>query len=286
MAKKILLLGYTGKMGVACREVFKADYELDCKNSGDFDAGDFERTQVVVEQSSPDIVINTVAFLGIDPSENEPNRAFRLNTLYPEVLAKLSRELGFLLIHFSTDAVFNDEKGDYYIESDCPAPLNLYGLTKFGGDCMVRSHAENYYIIRIPVLFGESTKNDQFVEKMLQRVRQGQTTLKISDDIISSPSYSLDVARKIKRIVKDDLPPGLYHLANEGKASLYDLMAEVVKNLGLDVSVERGSYNDFPFVGIKNTCTPIRSEKIDASRPWQEAVSEYCDKIKCEVYKE
>ena len=280
MGNKILLLGNTGKMGVALKDVFEGDYSVIEKHSSDFDALDFTQVQDLIEETTPDIVLNAVAFLGIDPSEKEPEKAFRLNTLYPKLLAELSNQKGFLFVHFSTDAVFNDEKGDFYTENDCPHPLNTYGLTKYGGDCFVQAITKNYYIFRLSVLFGETTKNTQFVEKMLQKVKDGEKVLKISDDIIISPTYNKDVALEARRILEAPYPFGLYHVANEGKASLFDLMKEIIENLGLDIRVEKASWRDFPSLCQKNTCTPIKSEKIDSIRPWREAVKEYCAKIK------
>ncbi len=275
MVKKLLLLGSTGKMGIAIREVFADSYTVAGRNSRDFNALQFKQVRKLIEDVEPDIVINTVAFLGIDPCEEEPERAFVLNTLYPKFLAQLSSEWGFLLVHFSTDAVFNDAKGDFYTEDDVPQPLNIYGFTKYGGDCLIQAIAKRYYIFRIPLLFGETTKNTQFVEKMFQRVQAGEKVLRISDDIFSSPTYSKDVAGEIRRIMETNLPSGVYHIANDGKASLYELMGAIFENIGLDAKVERASYKDFPFAGIKNTNTPLKSVKIDNLRHWREAVKEY-----------
>jgi len=218
--------------------------------------------------------------LGIDPCEVNKDLAFRLNALYPKRLAELSNEKKFFLVHFSTDAVFDDHKNDFYVESDTPSPVNVYGQTKYEGDRFIQQIAERYYIIRLSVLFGETSKQTQFVEKMIQRIQSGQRILTIADDVIASPSYSLDVALGIKQLLNQQQPVGLYHMANEGKASLYELMKEVVQRLGLTVGIEAGSYKDFPFVGVKNTNTPIRSEKIDSLRPWREAVAAYCLNLK------
>lgn len=279
MRDKILLLGSTGKMGVALQDIFKNDYAIVGKSSADFDALNLVQAKNLIEENKPDIVINTIAFLGIDSCEKEPEKAFRLNTLFPKLLAELSHEKEFVLVHFSTDAVFNDKKKDFYTEEDCPCPLNVYGFTKYGGDCFIQAIAKKYYILRIPVLFGETIKNTQFVEKMLQKIHEGQKVLKISGDIISSPTYSRDVAREVWRIMYASYQFGLYHIANEGKASLYDLMKEITENLNLDVEVEEASYKEFPFLGIKNTFTPIRSEKVSPLRHWKEAVKGYCNNI-------
>lgn len=280
MGKKILILGHTGKMGVALRNVFEEEYSVIGKNTRDFDALDFEQVHNLIGGNSPDIVINTVAFMGIDPCEKDPEKAFKLNTIYPKFLAELSNEIGFLLLHFSTDSVFNDKKRDFYTEKDSPKPKNLYGLTKYGGDCFVQAIAKQFYLFRVSLLFGETTKNTQFVEKILQQVKEGHKRLRIADDIVFSPTYSKDVALEVRRIIEAPFPFGLYHIANEGKSSLYDLIIEIFDNLDLEIDVERASYMDFPFLGIKNIFTPLKSEKIDCLRPWKQAVKEYCTKTK------
>ena len=280
MNKKILLLGHTGKMGTALADILRDDYDVIGKNTSDFDAMDFKGVESLIKEAKPHIVINSVAMIGIDPCEENPAKAISLNSLYPRFLAELSNRMKFVLVHFSTDAVFDDEKKDFYLESDCPRPLNMYGLTKYGGDCFIQATSKEYYLFRISVLFGEANKNTQFVEKMLQKAREGQNILKISDDVVLSPTYSRDVAEEVKRILKDGLPFGLYHIANSEKGSLCDLIKEITGNLRLDVRVEKASYRDFPHLGRKNTYTPLKSEKINSLRPWREAVKEYCARIK------
>jgi len=279
MSKKLLVLGNTGKMGQAICTAFRGDYIIIGKNSGDFDAQNFEEVTAIVEAVRPDIVINAVAFLGIDSCERDSNKAFIVNTLYPKLLAELSNKLDFLLIHFSTDAVFKDRIEGAYKESDYLEPVNMYGRTKHGGDCLVWNIARRFYLIRISILFGESSRNTQFVEKMLDKIRQGATSVQIADDIISSPSYSRDIAKEIKRILEVPESYGVYHVANQGQVSLYELMNEIVHLLGLNVVVERASHKDFPCVGIKNTRTPIQSEKLKPLRHWKMAVADYCSRL-------
>ena len=277
MPKTVLLLGHTGKLGMALEQALGGNYRIIGKNSSDFDATDLEQVRCLVTQHVPDIVINTVAMLGIDPCEQMPEQAFRLNALLPHFLAELSTTSGFTLVHFSTDAVFSDRTDESScVETDTPIPLNLYGATKYVGDCLVMNSTPQHYIFRVPVLFGPSRNRRQFVEKMLERLKTDQQPLRISNDIISSPTYSLDVAGRVRELLEAQAPFGLYHLANHGKASLFELMTEMVSQLGLDLPVLAASYRDFPFIGRKNTCTPLSSVKIAPLRPWQQAVADYC----------
>lgn len=283
--KKVLLLGHTGKLGSALCKALSSDYRIIGKNSSDFEAANFEQVTELIYESQPDIIINSVAFMGIDACELHPGKAQLINTLLPGHLAKLAAKLGITLVHFSTDAVFNDEKQDFYNENDAPSPLNLYGITKFGGECLVRGNCENHYIFRVPQLFGKCGTQSQFVEKMLALLQAGQKKISVSSDIYSSPTYSFDVAEHICRMLSDGAPFGTYHLANAGKASLYELMSEVVAELKIDAIVEKASFTDFPSVGRKNICTPLTSLKTKCLRSWQEAVPDYCRSLKQEGLK-
>ncbi len=275
-AKKILLLGDTGKMGSAIRLAFAADHEIVGLNREHFDAANLDQVAGIVERERPDLVINTVAFLGIDACERDPAMALQLNAMLPKRLAALSREHRFILIHFSSDAVFGDVVDHRCLESDPVDPFNVYALTKYGGDCFVRAAAERYYVFRLPVLFGQSTRGDQFVEKMLARARAGARRLEVSMDVVSTPSYSCDVAMEVRRIVEEGLAPGLYHIANEGRGSLYEMISLLVAELKLSAAVEPVSHEKFPSLGRKNTYTMMGSEKVAPLRPWRVAFREYC----------
>lgn len=279
MLKTILLLGHTGKLGSALYGSLSSDYLVIGKNSRDFDAANFDQVTWLVDELRPDIIINTVAFMGIDACELDPERAQLINTLLPGHLAKLAAKLGITLVHFSTDAVFNDDKKDYYTENDIPSPLNMYGITKHGGECLVRSRCRQHYIFRVPLLFGECSKKSQFVEKMLEFLYAGQKNIRVSSDLVSSPTYTFDLADNITQMLLNETPFGTYHLANEGKVSLFELMAEIVALLKIEATVEKASYMDFPFIGTKNTFTPMKSIKTAGLRPWQKAVEDYCRRL-------
>jgi dTDP-4-dehydrorhamnose reductase len=115
---------------------------------------------------------------------------------------------------------------------------------------------------------------------MIRLVRQGQRILRVPVDIISSPSYSRDIAAALRELIDGRAPCGLYHVANQGSASLYDLMVEISRELALNVVVEKASSKEYPSVGRKNIYTPIASEKLKPLRPWQEAVKEFCGRVR------
>lgn len=276
MKTRILLLGSTGKMGLALSKLCPDGFSLTGLSSRDFDAADPDSLLPHLERLRPDVILNAVGYLGIDPCEQAPAAAFAVNTVFPYRLAQMANDLHALLVHFSTDAVFHgDQDNQSYNEDDLPSPVNLYGLSKFGGDCMVKNTAEQYYIVRISTLFGPSRKPDQFVEKMLGKIRAGEKRLKIADDILCSPCFSEDVARATYDLIDSGRSSGVYHLANQGTTSLFGLMQAVVEEIGAEVTIEPASYRDFPFVGRKNLRTPLASRKVPALRPWRDALSQY-----------
>jgi dTDP-4-dehydrorhamnose reductase len=275
MPGTVLILGHTGKLGARLAEAFAATWRVVGGSGREFDAADFGQVTAFVTAKRPDIIVNTVAFLGIDPCEKEPERALTLNTLYPRHLAGLAESRGIPLVHFSTDAVFSGETGEPLTEEDAADPVNLYGLTKYGGDCFVRAACRRHYLFRVPLLFGPGGRGNQFVERMIERIRAGQDGLRVSDDIVSSPSYSRDVASRVVELVGEGAPFGTYHLANEGSASLYELIEEIARRISPGMTIDKASFRDFPHMGRKNTVTPLRSVRTAPLRPWRDAVADY-----------
>jgi len=275
MAKKILLLGYTGKLGRALHKALAGEFEVTAKNSADFDAMDFTSADRLIDAAKPDIIVNPVAYLGIDACEQNPYPTFVINTLFPQHLARRCAETGATMVQFSTESVFSGKLKRPVTEDDIPDPINNYGFTKYMSEVVVKDALAEHYIFRLPVLFGENPRRNQFVEKMLDMARTGKS-LRIADDIITAPSYAKDIAERIVAMLKEETPFGLYHLANEGQGTLYDLMTEAAKCLNIDVQIDRASLNDFPGVGNKNTVTPLKMTKTPPLRPWKEAVAAYC----------
>jgi dTDP-4-dehydrorhamnose reductase len=271
--EKVLVLGHRGKLGQALVQAFAADDRVAGRSRADgFDAGDFVQVRALLERERPAIVANCVAFTGLDACEREPGTAFHLNALLPRFLATCSRELGFLLLHFSSDAVFDGQKASGpYLESDRPGPVNVYGLTKLGGDCLVAAEARDYYVFRLSVLAGGSASPPQFLERMIAQARTGESP-RVADDIVCSPSSATDMAAAVRAIVAARPPSGLFHVANAGSASLWELVDEAVRSLGLPTTVLPISHAAFPSLARRPLVTPLASERMAPLRPWREAI--------------
>ncbi|MCG8509880.1 MAG: NAD(P)-dependent oxidoreductase [Rhodospirillales bacterium] len=276
MAEKVLLFGHTGKMGTALSSAFGAAFDVVGVNSSGIDVRDGAAVRSLVGETKPDVIINAVARLGIDHCEQHATEAFEVNALFPAVLAQCARDRGAVLVHLSSETVFSGVKGGFLTEDDTPDPVNAYGMSKYMSELVVRDLLADHYIFRLPVLFGQCRKRVHFVERMVDRVRDGDKHLRMADDIVTSPTYSRDAAETIFKAVSAGAPFGLYHVCNSGKASLYDLMTETVRLLGLDAVVEPASHEDFPSQGRKNTVTPLRQTKLPELRTWKAALADYC----------
>lgn len=272
-----LIFGGSGKLGSALTRAFAEGWELRSVASQELDVTDKAALRGLLSKERPQVVFNAKVIGGVDACEQVPGLAFRINTRFPAQLAELSEELGFTLVHFSTDAVFPDCKpGSHHTESSSARPLNSYALTKYGADCLIPAITNRAYIMRLSVLFGGCQRATQFVERMIENALAGAPLLRVAHDVVSTPSYSLDVAARIRAMLEQGTPPGLYHVANQGPASLFELVKTAVALLGLPTVVEPVPASSFPSAGRRSKYTPLASEKIAPLRPWQEALADFC----------
>lgn len=276
---KICIIGSNGLVGNVLVDILdKKKIETLKLTHNEFDItniNDFNK----IKQFNPDVVIDTAAYLGVEPCEANAMDAFKINSLAVADLARFCNENNYCLTYISTDSVFDGISGEYN-ENSIPNPLNMYGLTKYNGELMTKNLCSKYYIFRIPILFGKrKNQGNIFIEKMYQLYKNGKKELKIADDVISKPSYNVDIANKMVDIIINNLEFGIYHIFNGGKnASLYDFAKEFfnLKNI-TDIKIEKAKASDFSQneKGKKPLNTTLASIKIEPLRDWKEAMREY-----------
>jgi len=236
-----------------------------------------------VTAQDPDVVINASAMVGVGPCSSYPLKAFAINTKAVKDLAEICDQMDVCLVHLSTDGVFDGRKDDYYTEDNSPNPLNVYGVTKYMGEIFIKNICKKYYIFRIPILFGmRENQRTSFLENMYNSVLSGQKELNIADDEISCPSYSDDLARGILMLIESGREYGLYHLKNEGVASLYEFSRTFFQKVGLDIIIRRAKASDLfeKDRDLKPLNTSIRSVKIEHLRDWRDAMDDYVMQLK------
>jgi len=224
------------------------DYSIIGLDLPDFDLTN--RTQVLAEMErvQPAVIVNCAAYTNVDGAESEVELATRVNGLGPGYLAEAAQTVGAVLVHISTDYVFDGRKDSPYLETDPVGPLSAYGRSKLAGEqAILASGLGRYFIIRTSWLYGPGGKN--FVETIMRLAREREE-LRVVADQVGSPTYTGDLAEAIFRLLALNFSPqppspsfyGFYHFANSGQCSWYEFAAEIVAQLqgrGEMVKVER-----------------------------------------------
>lgn len=278
---KVLLIGANGQLGTDLRKT-NPGHDLVGLTHADGDITDAGRMEELIRTHKPETVINTAAYHRVDDCEDYPEKAFRGNVLGPRVLAGACAQARSRLVHYSTDYVFDGRKRLPYCESDRPGPLGMYGVTKLGGEYLVQATSENNIIIRTAGLFGvagSSGKGGNFVETILARGRKDER-VRVVDDMIVSPTYSLDLARATWTLLERDAPGGIYHVTNGGTCSWFEFTRKIFTLLEVSTPLEPIRAADTGRKARRPLFSALGSErfpelKIPPLRVWQEAVRAY-----------
>ena len=203
-----------------------------------------DQIKEIVRATVPDIIINCAAYTQVDKAEEEPDTAFLINGKGTENIALVCREFGIDLCYLSTDYVFDGEKEEPYMPTDITNPINMYGASKLAGENAIRQIWDRFYIIRTSWLYGKNGKN--FVHTILD-LAKGQNELKVVDDQIGSPTWTVSLARVLSKIVTTG-KFGIYHVTDEtdGGISWFRFAQEIVKLAHLDCRIIPVKSSEFP----------------------------------------
>jgi len=229
---RILLTGSNGQLGTDFRRATGAGHEI-VAHDLDLDITDRAAVAARVREVEPDVVVNAAAFTNVDGAEADELAAYRVNALGPQNLALACQCSGVPLLHVSTDFVFSGEASEPYTEFDRPDPRGVYGSSKYAGEQYVSGLLDRFYICRTSWLFGVGGGN--FVKTMLKAGRE-RDEVRVVDDQEGSPTYSLDLARKILEIIETG-SFGVYHLSNQGSITWNRFTRDIFEIAGIDTPV-------------------------------------------------
>lgn len=247
------------------------------------DITDKDAVTSVIEEIKPDAVIHCAAWTAVDAAEDEENKekVHKINALGTRYIAEAAKAVDAKMLYLSTDYVF-DGKGDRPWEPDdkCYAPLNVYGRSKLDGEIAVSEILEKYFIVRIAWVFGLNGKN--FIKTMIN-VGKTHDTVRVVNDQIGTPTYTLDLSRLLVDMIGTD-KYGYYHATNEGGyISWYDFCVEFYKQYGLATKVIPVTTEEF---GLSKAARPENS-RLDKSKltangfeplpDWKDAVRRYLE---------
>lgn len=228
---RILLFGKNGQLGW---ELHRSLITLGDLTVTDYPAVDFNQPQTlpdIVRAARPDVIINAVAYTNVDKAESEPDVARRVNADAVGEIAREAKNLGALLVHFSTDYVFDGNKGSSYVETDTPNPLSVYGKTKLDGE-EAAAQAGNAFILRTSWMY--SLRQHNFALSILDWARK-YPVVHVVDDHIGSPTWARPLAEITSQLVnrvlgqKNIASQGVYHLAGAGFANRFMFAQEILK---------------------------------------------------------
>jgi dTDP-4-dehydrorhamnose reductase len=280
---KIAVIGANGQLGIDVVSAFRAkgDDVIGLTHS-DVELSEIDSLNGCLRDLDPQIIVNTAAMHHVENCEREPERAFAVNALGVRNLSSIAREIGTVLLHVSTDYVFDGGKRKPYEEFDAPNPLNVYGNTKLAGEYFVRSTVEKHFVLRTSAIYGQNPCRAKgglnFIELMLKLAKE-RGEVRVVDTEFVTPTSTMDLARQIVNLSKSDAY-GLYHATAEGSCSWYEFAREIFAVSGVSAILKAAGPNDFPAKVPRPTYTVLENRRLKENglnifKPWQEGVREY-----------
>jgi len=276
---KILIIGAKGMLGHDLAVMFN-DFELILWDQQEIDITDQNQVLIKILELKPGILINCAAYTDVDGCETNQDLAMTVNGKAVGYLAEAANKADAILVHFSTDYIFSGDSQQGYDENSQDfAPLNIYGQSKLLGEKLLKQNTDKYYLVRTAWLYGKNGKN--FVETMI-KLSQEKNELKVVNDQFGKPTYTVDLARQILYILNNDLPFGIYHITNEtkeGGISWYDFAQEIFKQKNIKVNLLPCTTQEFSRPAKRPAYSALVNTKLPKMRVWQEALSEYLNKL-------
>lgn len=285
--KKVLITGKGGMLANRLELILSAHgYTVTALDQSACDITNIDSITHAFARYAPDICINAAAYNAVDLIE-EDDTAFDLakqvNAQGPKNLAHVSSEHACLLMHYSTDYIFDGQKKEGYQENDIPHAISRYATTKILGEENVQSNTSNYYIIRLSRLFGtqgtgEGSKRS-FVEMILGLYNDGKRDFDIVDEEVSCPTYADDLVAFTQQLIEDMPKFGIYHGANEGACTWYQFAQEFfrMKNIE-DAKLTPVTSHHYQRPAARPAYSELLNTKREKQRSWQEALNEYIKK--------
>jgi dTDP-4-dehydrorhamnose reductase len=226
--KKILVTGKNGQVGWELQRTLAPLGQVIALDAEDMDLCDVDAIRRTVREIAPHIIVNPAAHTAVDKAESEPDLAMAINGTAAGVLAEETKKLDAILIHYSTDYVFDGTKDTPYVESDTPDPQSVYGKTKLAGEQAIQAVGGKHLILRTSWVYGVHGGN--FVKTIL-RLAKERSELRIVADQYGAPTWARMLAESTAQIIESytDDKSGMYHLTASGRTNWYQFAEEIVR---------------------------------------------------------
>ena len=264
---KVLTIGASGMIGSY------VDFGL-CPTREELDVLDEPAVMQYVQKHKPRAILHLAGATDTERCEREPEYAYELNVRGTYNVARAARAVGAVMIFASTSRVFRGDKKEAYTEEDTPEPVGRYAQTKYFGELIAMAVAPTYIIARTSWVFGGGPERDnKFYGKILKQLGTGTSEVVALKDVHGSPTFGKDYIQAIKKLLMER-EYGIFHIANEGIATRFDIARAVVQQLKPSVDVRAVDRNHFSSGAPLPANESIVSKRVTL-RPWEEALAEY-----------
>lgn len=287
---KLLLTGPTGQVGWELARTLLPLGAVTAVSRTQADLSNIHSLQTIIRQIKPDIIVNPAAYTAVDKAETEHAQAFLINAEAPGVLAEEAKKLGSLLVHYSTDYVFDGTKSTPYDEQDLPNPINVYGQSKLAGERAIQAVGGDYLILRTSWVY--ASRGSNFLKTIL-RLAAEREELRIVADQIGAPTWARLIAEATAQIVRqsvcarrtDSFNSGLFHLTSSGETSWHGFAEKIVaiareqnKLMLKNKAIHPIPTTDYPLPAVRPANSRLSSQRLEqefglAMPSWDNALS-------------
>jgi dTDP-4-dehydrorhamnose reductase len=284
---RILLIGKVGQVGWELRRTLAPMARLVCVDFPEIDLCSGDSIRKWLAEARPQIVINAAAYTAVDKAETEPEKAMQINGIAPGILAEEARQCGALMVHYSTDYIFDGTKTQPYLETDTPNPLGAYGRSKLAGDEAVRAAGGAHLIFRLCWVYGARGQNFMLTMMRLARERE---KLRVVGDQVGCPTWSRLIAETTSLALKHTLVArdleaftGTYHLASAGTTSWHRFASAIIGLMPAEArkcsQVEAIPTSAYPTPAKRPAYSVLGCDKLERTfglrlPPWEESLKQ------------
>ena len=269
-------------------QVFGSDIDLNEDWLEFLDIRDLDALLKTTSKINPDLIINLAALTDLEYCEKNSDNSWLTNGLGQENICLAAKRLNIPAVYISTAGIF-DGKQEYYNDFDTPNPLSIYGKSKYYGEILTQRLLDRFFIFRAGWMMGGGPKKDKkFINKIFKQIKDGKKELFVVDDKLGTPTYTVDFANSIFKIIQTDFY-GLYNMVCSGSGSRYDVACDFVKCLGLDkdikVTIVDSDYFKQEYFAPRPFSEKLINMKLDKRRimfmrDWRICLSEYAKSFK------
>jgi dTDP-4-dehydrorhamnose reductase len=257
---KIIILGANGQVGTQLQNTLAPLGEIKSCTRKEADLENLGQLKKIIQNYQPQIIVNAAAYTAVDQAESEPEKAYRINSEAVATIAQESKKINALLVHYSTDYIFDGTKTEAYTEEDQPNPQSIYGKSKWKGEQAIKESDTKHLIFRTSWVYAKKGKN--FVNTIL-KLAQEREELKIVDDQVGAPTTATLIANITAQAIEKKIQSGTYNLTAAGSISWHGFAEQIMKYAENQYNIK---LTPVPTDGYPQPAPRPRNSKLNTSK--------------------